>query len=196
MSARFSAPGRDGALRAVCLVRLLAKGINHSRRHLSRIHPARPPSRQRRLVPGFLGKSPGSRQIRLAIDRSCQCRHALEHVLEALHAIIRGDVLVGLRALVRINENTPDSQKPRAVNIPEHIISYPDYLARFEFHVVQRFPEEARIGLAVAVMAGNDDRLKIAVESDGPDLGEGEAGLGIGDERQAVAAPGVHSAPV
>ena len=30
-------PGWDGALRAVCLVRLLAKGINHSRCRLSRI---------------------------------------------------------------------------------------------------------------------------------------------------------------
>jgi hypothetical protein len=30
-------PGWDAALRAVCFVRLLAKGVNHSRRRLSRI---------------------------------------------------------------------------------------------------------------------------------------------------------------
>ena len=39
-------PGWDGALRAACLVRLLAKGINHSRRRLSRI-----PSRKAAVAP-------------------------------------------------------------------------------------------------------------------------------------------------
>jgi hypothetical protein len=39
-------PRGDGALRAVCLVRLLAKGINHSRRRLSRI-----PSRKATVAP-------------------------------------------------------------------------------------------------------------------------------------------------
>ncbi len=35
--ARFYATWMDGALRAACLVRLLAKGISHSRRRLSHI---------------------------------------------------------------------------------------------------------------------------------------------------------------
>ena len=39
-------PKWDGVLRAVCLVRLLAKGINHSRRRLSRI-----PSRKTAVAP-------------------------------------------------------------------------------------------------------------------------------------------------
>ena len=42
----FAATGWDGALQAVCLVRLLAKGINHSRRRLSRI-----PSREAAVAP-------------------------------------------------------------------------------------------------------------------------------------------------
>jgi hypothetical protein len=48
MSARFyrNPMGRGLALRAVCLVRLLAKGINHSRRRLSRI-----PSPQNLVAP-------------------------------------------------------------------------------------------------------------------------------------------------
>jgi hypothetical protein len=48
MSARFyrNPMGRGLALRAVCLVRLLAKGINHSRRRLSRI-----PSRKAAVAP-------------------------------------------------------------------------------------------------------------------------------------------------
>jgi len=37
MSTDFTATRWDGALQAVCLVRLLAKGISHSRRRLSRI---------------------------------------------------------------------------------------------------------------------------------------------------------------
>ena len=40
MSTRFYRNPMDGALQAVCLVRLLAKGISHSRRRLSR-NPSR-----------------------------------------------------------------------------------------------------------------------------------------------------------
>jgi hypothetical protein len=46
MSADFTATRMDGALRAVCLVRLLTKRINHSPRRLSRI-----PSRKAAVAP-------------------------------------------------------------------------------------------------------------------------------------------------
>jgi hypothetical protein len=46
MSARFYRNPGDGALRAACLVRLLAKRVNHSRRRLSRI-----PSRKAAVAP-------------------------------------------------------------------------------------------------------------------------------------------------
>ena len=39
-----------------------------------------------------------------ALASPSQRRHTLEHILEALDAVIRHDVLVGFRALVRINE--------------------------------------------------------------------------------------------
>jgi hypothetical protein len=49
VSARFyPQPARDGALRAVRFVRLLAKGIDHSLRRLSRI-----PSREAAVAPAW-----------------------------------------------------------------------------------------------------------------------------------------------
>ena len=47
MSTRFYSNPDGTGLRAVCLVRLLAKGINHSRRRLSRIPSRKAASRQR-----------------------------------------------------------------------------------------------------------------------------------------------------
>jgi hypothetical protein len=53
----FTATQRDEALRAVCFVRLLAKGIDHSLRRLSRIPSAKPPSRPRGIYSEFLSMS-------------------------------------------------------------------------------------------------------------------------------------------
>jgi len=66
VSPAFTQPGWDGALRAACLVRLLAKGINHSRRRLSHSHPAKPPSRQRRFVQRFPGLFRASLRIQIS----------------------------------------------------------------------------------------------------------------------------------
>ena len=59
-------PDGTAALRAVCFVRLLAKGINHSRRRLSHSHPAKPPSRQRRFVQRFPGLFRASLRIQIS----------------------------------------------------------------------------------------------------------------------------------
>jgi hypothetical protein len=49
-------PGWDGAFRAACLVRLLAKGSTIRVVAFRASHPAKPPSRQRRFVQRFLWK--------------------------------------------------------------------------------------------------------------------------------------------
>ena len=46
-------PGWDGALRAVCLVRLLAKGSTIRVGAFRASHPEKPPSRQRRFIRRF-----------------------------------------------------------------------------------------------------------------------------------------------
>src|SRR6185437_1574218 len=102
-------------------------------------------------LPGTVRGSAGG-----ALASRSQRRHTLEHILEALDAVIRHDVLVGFRALVRINENIPDADQSCSINIAVHVVSHPDHLARVEPHVIQRFTEEARVRFPVAMMAGND----------------------------------------
>src|SRR6185437_7021634 len=88
-----------------------------------------PPRRKRRGCPACSGlgisyKAWGKADVRSSL---IQHRNPFEHIDELLGAIIGRYVLIGFGALIGIEKNVFYAESLCAINIPEHIVPYPDH---------------------------------------------------------------------
>src|ERR1700693_1551840 len=68
------------------------------------------------------------------------------------------------RVLIVAKPDGLHPQLPRSKDIATPVVADEDRLIRPDFKLIQRVLEQPSIGLAIPVVAGNDDRVEVAVQ--------------------------------
>ena len=96
-------------------------------------------------------------------------------------------VQVRLLALIGIEHHGLQAGFPRPEDVTVHVVADVQRVLGRHGHPVERELEQPPVGLAVSVVAGNDDRVEVAEQADPVQFAAGVRALRVGDERERVA---------
>jgi len=99
------------------------------------------------------------------------------------------DAVHGLLPLAGGEKDGTQADLARTGDVTEHVVADEDDVLRGQVHALQGQVEDAGIGLAIAEIAGDDEREKVAGKPHLPQFGLGPGRLGVGDGGEAVALP-------
>ena len=84
-----------------------------------------------------------------------------------VHDVVGAGVAVGLRPLAGREHDRPHPGPAGAVDVAVHVVADVDGVLGGDPEIGQRVLEQPPVGLAVPVVAGDDDRVEVPVEPDG-----------------------------
>jgi hypothetical protein len=89
----------------------------------------------------------------------------LKEVAEVRDRVVGSAIPVSLLSLIGIEHDSRQAGLPRSVDVAVHVIADVQRVLGRHGHTVERELEEPRVGFAVSVVAGNDDRVEVAEQA-------------------------------
>src|ERR1700683_3833213 len=111
----------------------------------------------------------------------------LKEVAEVRDRVVGSAIPVSLLALIGIEHHSRHAGFPRSVDVAVHVIADVQHVLGRHGHTVERELEEPRVGFAVSMVTGNDDRVEVAEQANLVQLAAGICALRVGDYRERVA---------